>query len=204
VPGLVHHDAPTPEYDDEKLRHEAGLLDGVSPVGTGTVLDRMWFQPALTVTGVDAPTVQNASNTLIPSVKFKVSMRIAPGDDAQSAYEAIERHLRANAPFGAQLEFSELDLGNPFLVDTSGWAATDATDAMEEAWGKPAVQVGVGGSIPFISDLVELFPDAQVLVTGVEDPDSRAHSPNESLHLGVFRRAILSEAILLAKLNSRT
>jgi cysteinylglycine-S-conjugate dipeptidase len=204
VPGLVQHVAPTPEYSDEKLRHEAGLLEGVSPVGTGAVLDRLWFQPALTVTGVDAPSVQNASNTLIPSVTVKVSMRIAPGDDAERAYGAIEKHLRDHAPFGAQLEFSEIDLGNPFLVDTSGWAAKDATDAMEEAWGKPAVQVGVGGSIPFIADLVELFPEAQVLVTGVEDPDSRAHSPNESLHLGVFRRAILSEAVLLAKLNSRT
>jgi acetylornithine deacetylase/succinyl-diaminopimelate desuccinylase-like protein len=66
-----------------------------------------------------------------------------------------------------------------------------------------AVEMGVGGSIPFIADLVELFPAAQILVTGVEDPDSRAHSPNESLHLGVFQRAILTEAVLLARLNER-
>ena len=204
VSGLTSHTAPTPEYSDEKLRREAGLLDGVSPVGTGAVLDRLWYQPALTITGIDAPSVQNASNTLIPSVSVKISMRIAPGEDARTAFEAIEKHLRERAPFGAHLEISDVDLGNPFLVDTSGWAAKDATDAMAEAWGKPAVHVGVGGSIPFIADLVELFPFAQVLVTGVEDPDSRAHSPNESLHLGVFRRAILSEAILLAKLNSRT
>jgi hypothetical protein len=63
--------------------------------------------------------------------------------------------------------------------------------------------VGIGGSIPFIAELVEEFPRAQILVTGVEDPDSRAHSPNESLHLGVFRRAILTEAVLLSKLNAR-
>lgn len=204
VAGLVTHDAPTPEYSEEKLRHEAGLLDGVTPMGAGPVLDRLWYQPAVTITGIDAPTVQNASNTLVPSVTVKVSMRIAPGEDAKTAFDAIEKHLRDNNIFGAHLQFSDIDLGNPFLVDTSGWAAKDATDAMEEAWGRPAVQVGVGGSIPFIADLVELFPNAQVLVTGVEDPDSRAHSPNESLHLGVFRRAILSEAILLAKLNSRT
>jgi acetylornithine deacetylase/succinyl-diaminopimelate desuccinylase-like protein len=74
---------------------------------------------------------------------------------------------------------------------------------MREGWGVDAVETGIGGSIPFISDLVEQFPDAQILVTGVEDPDTRAHSPNESLHLGVFRRAILTEAVLLAKLDAR-
>ena len=68
-------------------------------------------------------------------------------------------------------------------------------------WGTTPFRIGVGGTIPFISDLAEQFPDAQILVTGVEDPDSRAHSPNESVHLGVFRRAILTEAVFLARLN---
>ena len=204
VAGLVSHVAPTPEYTEQTLRAESGLLDGVSMIGTGSILDRLWYQPALTITGIDAPTVQNASNTLVPSVTVKVSMRLAPGQDPTAAYEALSKHLHDNAPFGAQLEISDLDKGSPFLVDTSGWAVAEATDAMLEAWQKPAVHVGAGGSIPFIADLAEIFPDAQVLVTGVEDPDSRAHSPNESLHLGVFRRGILSEAILLAKLNSRT
>ena len=204
VHGLVEHSADTPAYDEDKLRHEAGLLDGVSPLGRGDILSRLWYQPAITVTGIDAPTVQNASNTLSPTVSVKVSMRIAPGQNPQAAFEAIEAHLRANAPFGAQLAISDVDKGSPFLVDTSGWAVTEAKDAMAEAWGSDAVEMGVGGSIPFIADLVEVFPAAQVLVTGVEDPDSRAHSPNESLHLGVFHRAILTEAVLLAKLNSRT
>jgi acetylornithine deacetylase/succinyl-diaminopimelate desuccinylase-like protein len=74
---------------------------------------------------------------------------------------------------------------------------------MADSWGADAIETGVGGSIPFIADLVRVFPEAQILVTGVEDPDSRAHSPNESLHLGVFKRAILTEAILLARLNGR-
>ena len=204
VPGLVVHSADTPDYDEDKLRHEAGLLDGVAPLGRGEILSRLWYQPSITITGIDAPSVQNASNTLSPSVSVKVSMRIAPGQDPQAAFEAIESHLHANAPFGAQLSISDIDRGSPFLVDTSGWAVSDAKDAMAEAWGADPVEMGVGGSIPFIADLVEVFPQAQVLVTGVEDPDSRAHSPNESLHLGVFHRAILTEAVLLAKLNSRT
>jgi acetylornithine deacetylase/succinyl-diaminopimelate desuccinylase-like protein len=201
VAGLDSHPAGTPEYGEDKLREEAGLLDGVLPIGRGSILDRIWFQPAITVTGIDVPSVQNASNTLTPSVSAKVSVRIAPGQDPDAAFAAVERHLLENAPFGARLEFSDVDKGSPFLVDTSAWAVAEAKAAMGEAWGREALEIGVGGSIPFIADLVALFPAAQVLVTGVEDPDSRAHSPNESLHLGVFHRGILAEALLLARLN---
>ncbi len=203
VEGLESRDAGTPEYSEERLAEEAALLPGVTPIGHGTVLSRMWNQPAITITGMDAPTVEQASNTLLPSVTVKVSARVAPGQTAADAFAAIARHLQSHAPFGAQVTLDDVDLGNPFLVDTGGWAVAEAEDAMHQAWGRPAMETGIGGSIPFISDLVEVFPEAQILVTGVEDPDSRAHSPNESLHLGVFRRAILTEAVLLAKLEGR-
>jgi acetylornithine deacetylase/succinyl-diaminopimelate desuccinylase-like protein len=173
VEGLTSHDMETPEYSDQLFREEAALLDGVT------------------------------ANTLAAAVTVKVSARIAPGQEAKDAFAAIERHLRGNAPFGAHLDISDVDLGNPFLVDTSGPSVADARAAMREAWGVDPVDTGIGGSIPFVSDLVEQFPNAEILVTGVEDPDSRAHSPNESLHLGVFHRAILTEAILLAKLETR-
>jgi acetylornithine deacetylase/succinyl-diaminopimelate desuccinylase-like protein len=139
----------------------------------------------------------------VPSVTVKVSARIAPGQEAASAYLALEEHLREHAPFGAHLEIHDVDRGNPFLVDTTGWAVAEAKDAMRQAWGVAPLETGIGGSIPFISELVTVFPEAQILITGVEDPDSRAHSPNESLHLGVFQRAILTEAVLLAKLEDR-
>ena len=203
VAGLTSTEGETPHYDEDRLREEAALLDGVSPIGISSVLSRLWYQPAITVTGIDAPSVANASNTLLPSVSVRISARIAPGQNSADAYAALEAHLKANAPFGAVVEIDDVDRGDPFLVDTSGWAVSEAKAAMTEAWGREAVETGIGGSIPFISDLVELFPSAQILVTGVEDPDSRAHSPNESLHLGVFKRAILAEAILLSKLNAR-
>jgi acetylornithine deacetylase/succinyl-diaminopimelate desuccinylase-like protein len=163
----------------------------------------MWSKPSITVTGIDAPSVANASNTLSPSISVRISTRIAPGQQSADAFEAIERHLRANAPFGAHLDITDVDFGNGFLVDTSGWAVAEAKTSMADAWGAEAVETGIGGSIPFIADLVDVFPAAQILVTGVEDPDTRAHSPNESLHLGVFQRAILTEAVLLARLNER-
>lgn len=204
VSGLTSQDMQTPEFTEDQFRQEAGLLDGVTPIGRGSILSRLWAQPAITVTGIDAPSVANASNTLLPVVTVRISVRVAPGQSAVDAREAIERHLSENTPFGAHIEFSAYEMGDPFLVDTSDWAVTEAKTAMTDAWGVPAVETGIGGSIPFIADLVELFPEAQILVTGVEDPDTRAHSPNESLHLGVFHRAILAEAVLLARLNERS
>ncbi len=203
VEGLTAYDADVPERTDDELAADAALLPGVRPVGTGPVLSRMWFQPSITVTGMDVPSVANASNTLIPTVSARVSVRVAPGQSAVEAREAVERHLRAHVPFGARLEISEPDAGDGFLVDTAGWAVQDARVAMREGWGADAVEQGIGGSIPFVSDLAAEFPEAQILVTGVEDPDTRAHSPNESQHLGVLHRAIASEAILLARLATR-
>jgi cysteinylglycine-S-conjugate dipeptidase len=203
VDGLTTYDMATPDYSEELFREEAALLDGVSPIGVGSILSRIWAQPTVTVTGIDAPSVMNASNTLAASTMVVISSRIAPGQKASDAFAALEKHLRANVPFGARLEISEIDLGDPFLVDTGGQSVADARAAMFEAWGVEPVDTGIGGSIPFLADLVEQFPAAEILVTGVEDPDSRAHSPNESLHLGVFRRAILTEALLLAKLQNR-
>lgn len=203
VAGLTSRETETPEYSESRLREDAGLLDGVSPIGTGSILSRLWAQPAVTVTGIDAPSVANASNTLTPMVRARVSVRISPGQDAEQALAALRSHIAENTPFGAHVTISAPDLGNPFLVDTSGWAVAEAKRAMTDAWGVEAVETGIGGSIPFIADLVELFPEAQILVTGVEDPDTRAHSPNESLHLGVFHKAILTEAVLLGRLNNR-
>ncbi|HEX5729676.1 dipeptidase [Microbacterium sp.] len=204
VEGLTERDAETPAYTEETLRDEAGLPPGVSPVGRGTILSRIWNKPSITVTGIDAPSVANASNTLTPAVSVVISARVAPGQPAREAYSAIEAHLREHAPFGAQLTFTDQDYGDAFLVDTSGWAVATALQSMHEAYGVEPVEIGVGGSIPFIADLVREFPGAQILVTGVEDPHARAHSPNESLHLDTFRNAVLAEALLLEKLDART
>jgi acetylornithine deacetylase/succinyl-diaminopimelate desuccinylase-like protein len=204
VEGLRSHEVDTPDYPEERLRAEAGLLDGVTPIGRGSILSRMWAQPTVTITGIDVPSVANASNTLIPSVALRVSARIAPGQDAREAFDALAAHVRSHAPFGAHVEIDEADTGSPFLVDTSGWAVAAAEQAMHDAWGAAPIEAGIGGSIPFIAQLVEEFPAAEILVTGVEDPHTRAHSPNESLHLGVFKRAIGSEALLLVRLNDRT
>lgn len=204
VEGLASRDAETPPYPEEQLRDEAGLPAGVSPIGRGPIFGRIWNQPSITITGIDAPSVVNASNTLSPEVSVVISARVAPGQPAQEAFAAIERHLRARAPFGAQLTFRDVDFGDGFLADTSGWAVEAVREAFAEGYGVESVDLGIGGSIPFIASLVDQFPSAQILVTGVEDPHARAHSPNESLHVDTFRHALVSEALLLEKLDART
>src|SRR5690606_36525321 len=139
---------------------------------------------------IDAPSVAQASNTLLPEVSAVISARVAPGQPAKEAYAALESHLREHAPLGAELDFSATDLGDGFLVETDGWAVGMTRGAMSDGYGRDCVDLGVGGSIPFIADQVREFPDAQIFVTGVEDPHSRAHSPNESLHLETFRSAV--------------
>lgn len=202
VKGLQRSDAAALDYPEELFRADAGVLEGVSLAGTGSLASRLWTQPALSVIGMDVTSVDMSSNTLIPMARAKVSLRIAPGQDPADAMAALEAHVAAHAPFGAHVSFVPGEGGQPFATDTSAPAAQAALWAMGESWGVAAVETGMGGSIPFIADLKESFPDAQILVTGVEDPDSRAHSANESLHLAEFEKAIVSQALMLAAINA--
>ncbi|MFF1880356.1 dipeptidase [Pseudarthrobacter sp. NPDC058196] len=202
IEGLVATDTASVDMPEADYRADASVLDGVRLAGTGSIASRLWTKPALSIIGFDAPAVDIASNTLIPRARAKFSLRLAPGQVPGEAMEAVRRHVEANAPFGAKVVFTPGEAGNPFRTDTSSAAASLAMWALGEAWGVPAVETGIGGSIPFIADLTEVYPDVQILVTGVEDPDSRAHSANESLHIGDFRNAVLAEALMLARLNS--
>ncbi|MGF9647204.1 dipeptidase [Pseudarthrobacter oxydans] len=201
IQGLVAFDNATVEFPEADYRSDASVLDGVRLAGSGSIASRLWTKPALSIIGFDAPAVDVASNTLLPRARAKFSLRLAPGQVPEEAMEAVRKHVEAHAPFGAKVTFTPGESGNPFKTDTSSAAAGLMMWALGEAWGVQAVETGIGGSIPFIADLTELYPDVQILVTGVEDPDSRAHSANESLHLGDFRKAILAEALLLSRLN---
>jgi acetylornithine deacetylase/succinyl-diaminopimelate desuccinylase-like protein len=200
VPGLVHGEADDLGYREEMLRGDAGVLDGVRLVGTGRLESRLWTGPALTVTGIDAPSVATASNTLLPAVSVKFSLRIPPGQEPAAAFEALRAHLRGTAPWGAQVDVELGETGQAWAGDLTGPAYDVARWALEQAWDRRPEHMGVGGSIPFVSALGEVYPQAAVLLTGVEDPDTRAHGTNESLHLGEFERACVAETLLLAAL----
>jgi acetylornithine deacetylase/succinyl-diaminopimelate desuccinylase-like protein len=185
---------------EEQLRADAGLLDGVQLIGTGSPAGRLWAHPAITVIGIDAPPVEAAANMLVPAARAKVSMRVAPGDDVAKARDALLSHLRAHAPWGVHVTVQPGATVAPFAARTGGRGYQAAHAALAEAWGVPAVDVGVGGSIRFVTAYSELVPEAEILMTGIEDPDTRAHSANESLHLATFERACLAEALLLRNL----
>jgi cysteinylglycine-S-conjugate dipeptidase len=202
VPGLVRGDADPLDLTEAQLRADAGVVDGVQLIGTGSLTQRLWAAPSITVTGIDAPSVDGAANTLLPAARAKVSMRVAPGDDPVRACEALASHLRAHAPWGARVTVQPGATAAPYAARSGGRAYAAARSALAQAWGTPAIDVGVGGSIPFVTGYSAIFPEAEILVTGVEDPDTRAHGANESLHLATFERACLAEALFLRNLAS--
>ena len=201
VEGLVSGKAAELPYSEAELRRDAGAEEPLELIGTGSILDRIWTKPSITVIGIDGQSVALSSNTLLPKVKAKISMRIAPGDEPESALAALRAHLEKNVPFGGSLEYHDVELGKPFKADASGWAQSLAETALEASFENKTALIGIGGSIPFIADLTEVFPNAQILVTGVEDADSRAHSPNESVEVASLKKAMVAEALMLIKAN---
>jgi acetylornithine deacetylase/succinyl-diaminopimelate desuccinylase-like protein len=201
VAGLSRGAADPLDLSEERLREDAGMLDGVRLIGSGTLTSRLWAGPALSVIGIDAPAVDDAGMVLVPSARARLALRIGPKDDAAAARDAVVAHLQAHAPWGASVSVSAGEPVAPYSAVTSGPAYAAARSAYEDAWGTPPVEIGVGGSIGFLAPFAAAFPQAEILVTGIEDPDTRAHAPNESLHLADFERACLAEALLLDRLS---
>jgi acetylornithine deacetylase/succinyl-diaminopimelate desuccinylase-like protein len=201
VTGLHESTAAAVDYPPERVRADSGLLDGVSEIGSGSAPQRLWAKPAITVIGIDTTPIDKASNTLIPRARAKISMRVAPGGDAAAHLDALTAHLHDHAPWGAQVTVTRGDLGEPYAIDATGSVYDAARSAFRRGWGTDPIDMGMGGSIPFIAEFAEAFPQAKILVTGVEDPATQAHSINESLHLGVLERAAIAEALLLANLR---
>jgi acetylornithine deacetylase/succinyl-diaminopimelate desuccinylase-like protein len=202
VPGLVRGSSDAPDPDEATYRADAGLLDGVELLGTGSIPDRVNLSPAVAVLGIDAPRVAEASNVLLPRARAMVSMRLAPGQDAAEAQRALAEHLERNVPWGAQVGVTPgAGVAEPFSLSSTGAVYDHARAAFSAAFGNAVVEAGIGGSIPFIAEFARTFPGAAVLVTGVGDPASRWHGIDESLHLGMFGRGVLAEALLLRRLS---
>lgn len=200
VAGLHGHDGIDVDYAEADLRRDSGVLPSTALIGTGSLASRLWTRPAVTVIGLDVPAVDDSSNTLQDALRAKLSIRLAPGDTPESALRAVKEHLRAHVPFGARIELGAEESGSPWQADLDDPVTAIAHGALSDGFGAECVHMGLGGSIPFIADLTEVFPEASILVTGIEDPDARAHSANESLYLPDFASAIVSEALLLDRL----
>jgi acetylornithine deacetylase/succinyl-diaminopimelate desuccinylase-like protein len=200
VAGLHSGTSSAPEPDATAFRADAGLLDGVELIGTGTVPERLWHRPAVTVLGMDVPATADASNVLLPRARAKVSLRLAPGQDEHAALTSLTDHLISRAVWGSEVEVLPGSIGGAFALQATGDVYDLARAAYAEAYGSEAVETGIGGSIPFIAEFARTCPGATVLVTGVGDPASRWHGIDESVDLAMWERACLAEALLLARL----
>ena len=188
------------EVTEEEFRGETPVRPGVRLIGSGPIAERLWTRPAVSVLGIDAPRVAEASNQLVPVARAKVSLRLAPGDDPERAMDALVGHLEDHAPWGVEVKVERGTGGHGLLVRTDGPAFAAMRRAMEAAYGRAPVEVGSGGSIPLVPVLADAFPDAEILVYGAADERSQYHSINESVDLGDLERACLAEALLMREL----
>lgn len=200
VPGLGGNDRAEVEWQESDFRADASVVDGYQLAGTGDLAARVWTKPALAVIGMDVRPIAESSNTIAPQCTFRLSLRTVPGSDPRQSLSALTEYLQAQAPFGARVSVTPGELGPSYQADLSAPVAEKLRAALGSAWGTTPVAIGVGGSIPFISDFQAAFPGAQVLVTGVEDPQANAHSENESASRKTLRNATLAEALFLESL----
>lgn len=196
----LHTDTTPAHVSEKSFRADAGVLPGVQLMGSGSIADRTRMRPAVALLAIDAPATTKASNILLPHARAMVSLRLAPGDNAQSAMKALVSHLETHAPWGAHVEVTPGSHGEPFSLETIGVAYDIARSAFADAYGNEVVETGTGGTIPFIAEFARAYPGAAVLVTGVGDPDSRWHGIDESLHLDMWQTASVAEALLLNRL----
>ncbi|NRQ36604.1 dipeptidase [Nonomuraea sp. NN258] len=201
VPGLPRGSFLGQGPAEEEFRKTAGVLDGVSLVGSGSLADRLWSSYAITVTGLDVPTVSGAINAVQPAARARVTVRVPPAGDPKTTVDAVVDFLRQVAPWGVQVSFGDFTVGSGFQADSGGKARAALNRAMERAFGRPPRDVGAGGSIPLVNTLLKQFPAAEILLFGAEDEDAAIHAPNERLDLEELRRTATAEALFLHELS---
>ncbi|HTZ85960.1 MAG TPA: dipeptidase [Solirubrobacteraceae bacterium] len=185
------------DYSGEQFRTDAHVLEGVDLLGDGRVSDLLWARPAVTVLGIDCPPVVGSAPAIPAQARALVSLRVPPGLDAQRAQDALAKHLRAAAPWHVKVEIESETPGQPFSATTGGPAYATMDHALEEAFGQPVSTEGAGGSIPLCNVLAETFPEAEIMLLGVEEPRCLIHAPNESVDPGEIERIALAEALFL-------
>ncbi|MFB6572624.1 dipeptidase [Streptomyces noursei] len=192
------------QYSDADFRKDAKVLDGVELIGTGTVADRLWARPAVTVLGIDCPPVVGATPSVHASARALVSLRVPPGIDAVDATKLLAAHLEGAAPWGARVGVEQVGQGQPFRADTTSPAYASMAAALREAYdGKEMQTSGLGGSIPLCNTLAGLYPEAEILLIGLSEPEAQIHAVNESVSPDELERLSLAEALFLQRLAER-
>jgi cysteinylglycine-S-conjugate dipeptidase len=200
VRGLDHTQVwPGASYSPEAFRADAGVLDGVSLLGDGTVSDMVWARPAVTILGIDCPPVLGSAAAVTPRASARLNLRVPPGTQADDAADALVSHLHAVAPWGVRVKVETGTPGSPFLAKTGGPAYQAIAAAMHEAYSRPMVILGDGGSIPLCNVFADTYPDAELILLGVEEPLALIHAPNESVDPAEIAAMALTEALFLQR-----
>ncbi|MDF5757315.1 M20/M25/M40 family metallo-hydrolase [Spongiactinospora sp. TRM90649] len=184
-------------WPPERFRGDAEVLDGVSLLGDGSVADMLWARPAVTILGIDCPPVQGSAAAITPRAAARLNLRIPPGMTAERARIALTEHLHAIAPWGVRATVETEATGEAFRAATDGPAHRAIGAAMREAYGTPMTLLGQGGSIPLCNVLADTYPDAELILMGVEEPQALIHAPNESVDPNEIAAMALTEALFL-------
>ncbi|MET9254078.1 dipeptidase [Streptomyces sp. NPDC003717] len=185
-------------YEEGQFRRDARVLEGVELIGSGAVADRLWARPAVTVLGIDCPPVVGATPSVQASARATVSLRVPPGTDAADATKLLRAHLEARTPWGARVAVEQVGQGQAFRADHTSPAYRAMTDAMAVAYpGQEMSYAGQGGSIPLCNTLAALYPDAEILLIGLSDPEAQIHALNESVSPEELERLSVAEALFL-------
>lgn len=189
--------------DEEKWRHDYGILPGVAFASQKGVhlYEQTWRLPAVTVIAQEASSIKGASNQVLPKVSAIVSCRMVPDQDPAEVLVQLQEFLSKDPPWGVKVHVKQHGSAVKWwMTDPQGPAFEAAKKAMKAGFDAAVVAIGCGGTIGFVGPLAELFGGAPALLLGIEDPRSNAHAPNESLHEGDFRKLTVSIAHLFENL----
>jgi cysteinylglycine-S-conjugate dipeptidase len=193
---------PGAPYPSEQFKDDAGLPDGVTLLGDGTVADMLWARSALTILGVDCPRVVGSAAAIVPRARARLNLRIPPGVTPEQASAALVHHLNEVAPWQVRVTVHVEATGHPFRAVTNGPAYRAMGDAMESAYGTPMTELGQGGSIPLCNVFANIFPGAEIILIGVEEPLARIHAPNESVDPEEIADMALTEALFMQRYSA--
>ncbi|MEV4314014.1 dipeptidase [Actinocrispum sp. NPDC049592] len=186
-------------YPAEWFRNDARVLEGVHLLGDGGVADMLWARPAVTILGIDCPPVLGSAAAIVPEASARLNLRVPPGVSVADAQTALIEHLQAAAPWGVRVHVEPEASGAPFRAGVDGPAHQAMAEAMRDAYGRPMTTLGQGGSIPLCTVLAGTFPDAELILMGVEEPLALIHAPNESVDPHEIASMALAEAVFLRR-----
>jgi acetylornithine deacetylase/succinyl-diaminopimelate desuccinylase-like protein len=187
---------------EARFRLDAGVLEGVGLMGTGTIGDRIWRGPSVTVIGIDCPSIAGSIAAIPAEVEARLLLRVPPGASAEEAERALIAQIHRATPWNARVETVTETVSEPCAVRTDGEAFVTFEAAMSEAYGRSPALLGQGGSMPICTAFAEAYPAADLLIFGVEEPACAMHSFDESVDPGEIQRVALAEAIFLSRFGS--